>query len=974
MQHRSPELLSQVDDLTADGRVVSEQELAAALQATEAAGRPELSARLHLRGAEMAHQQRDRPSLIAHLDWLGEALDASPDWMDWWLEVRALWVQRWRITDLLDDPQVPLASLEASHRAMAYRHWAHQRSDAPVRMCRYLIDAHTRGEHSAGWPFRVWAGESARSELSEDLHTEELIKLRHLRLSHGDKDEAEILARSLYEADPPTPGLVTSEWALMALTGQEPDPVLAADAFRESRWLTREVTTPLSLANQLEVLMRSGALIRAVNLLGDTMDATTVLDPFPIGPGLAELRLGAVRLGVLTAAEDLGMGDHRLISGDSASAITLQADLLRGWVPDRAARYDRRNGNITVSTWVQELIHPAAAQSLPVLLAGEPGEIPLEATELVQVNTHPFAAVLDDLDQLDLVGLHRRSMDVLRWGGEENLATVLAHWRTRRGSPQTASAVQTDPTARWARAELDYLVLSFNRSLIEPEEAEYQRVAEEFRSVGDEASALLVEQLRASTHQDVEAVIEAIRRIDECGTVTQRLRARNRLFRLSGPPAVVKELLADMDALVGDVSRLDPLARMCYVLQVRLNIDNQAPEQRIERITELLDALVPGEFPSARAELLSARGWLRSLVQDPDAEADLQAAVDTVREAGEPRSWVVALLNQSRMTADEQLATRNRRLVRWFSADLEMPEAGAEATLALAESQWETNLAESADLLAESLHRLSDERLPTVPDRRVAVRSMRAQLRRALAAATASLHEDAEAHALLMAALEDYEQIEDQTGMAQTHFELGEVLTGMDALAALREYDSASQLAAETGDYRLPLVVARERIQAVYNADGPDAALGGLAQARRSNEQLQVRVLTDPRLRDDLDWDFDIEFCELAEMQARVLGTADRPAAALAALQGLPDRRLELGDLSGSLRTRMLRAELLMDLEERDAGLAEFGSIWQEARRHGLPDLARTAALRGASRLEQAGDHEAAMAFYSRLSEPEETD
>ena len=262
---------------------------------------------------------------------------------------------------------------------------------------------------------------------------------------------------------------------------------------------------------------------------------------------------------------------------------------------------------------------------------------------------------------------------------------------------------------------------------------------------------------------------------------------------------------------------------------------------------------------------------------------------------------------------------------------------------------------------------------PTVPDRSLAHRRYRAGLRARLLDLGSRLSVDlGEPDRALALARESVELATGADGRpahaGRALFQLAELLSDRDPVEATATYRRALESAVAADDPRLGLVLRRERVWARLAADGPDAALADVDDAVAANAELEERALVDRATRESMQgWNFAWEPLVLATLRARVLAEAERPAQALEAIDGVPERMRAQDAEPPALDVELLRGRLLLDLDRTDDGLALLEEVAARARTIGHQGLVRAAASAGARWLDAHDRPDDAQAMWERL-------
>ena len=924
----------------------------------------------------LAHMLRGNPAgrdtFTSAITWLAGQLDADAPWIGWWERCHILQQTSWLVTDLLHYPDVPLTTLntyldDLRHRA---EHAGYGLESSLA--CAYQIAQHTDGHTAADPLFRVWTA-LPRDELSDELNIGVRLRVEHMAAMGRDQDALDLAF----------PCMVLEMLPISVARVGLPDQAanLVAHALACAADITdpgpQEIPLMICLLNTLR---RGGAIEAGLDLLRwwpSMLPKADCVDP------LTRLDLLTSAYAIVARAVGAEMGSHVLVTrtGERLRLDELAHNLHHG-AARLAAQFDARNCTdrytARLARFDPHAAPPTDTDTYPVLpLAGrrDGAHGIFLAGRMSNRNEHPFAPRTDDLDDLDVIGLNNRLDEVTRWGGQANYEDVRTYWIAHRDQVLARSGRSADPARRHSAAkaaiDLDAATL-WQPHRTERIDQEWARVATRYEAIGEHAEALLARQLIHIDALDLGRAQAIIPEVDACGTRDQRLQAR---LRLTGLVNGTQHLSADeIDALL--TPPLTAKERSCFVLRAALPM----PLPRLaQTIDECLDMLQPGEWPSLRACLLARRALVRLRLADQrdNAFADQLAAEHAASEAGELDTLANVLLQRARVVFDDDFAggERNMLRARWAALQAGHLENQAAATAMLVELlQGEGHLDEAYVRLRDALSQLDDDAIPALQRRHDDLLQLRAQLRRA-GAHLIRLRENAElaepdgerAEAMMRAAIDDLDAVGDAPGLAMAHFELAELLTDTDALEALHEYDLADELAVGADTPRLRLVIARERVHATYLADGPDAALATIAAARRRNEQMQLAVIAEPDLRESLDWDFEIEELQLTESRVRVLRAAKRIDAAMALVGDLTTRYQQTQHPTAAVRTQILRAELLMDQGKRQAGLDQFRIASVGARELGNADLARFAAMRGATRLEEAGDGAGAKAFWESL-------
>ncbi len=918
-----------------------------------------------------------RRILVEPLLWLLSCWDREDT--KWWTQeqtFQVLWQNKWLISSMIASPDFSATRIRQQLRAMSRRYERAHVGLEPVLAMTWRVDAHVHGHVASEGSFEAWVA-AERTQLSDCAACVAAERADHLAQlgRHGEAvDEA-------------------TEWLLPGAAGCEAQPSGVVASVVESLLETGRIAQGTSqhlrgrrlawadlafffsdTAAVLRTCARTGNLRRGLRLFGQA------LPQLDTATSLAQLEWAGSATLLLGKASAAGLGGE-LIPGDTSGRTVEQERARLGHLAlGLAAQFDERNRTQSVSQRLQRVMQSTDLPRL-ALDAVEPEEP--DDPPLALWNETPFAPGVDDVDQLSLPDLAARSDEVYRWGGWANRQTVVACWRARRESelpPALAAAelppalAAADPEQLRAVAVLEYLLYWAGPGRSDLARQHVEAAIQACRAAGDEVEAQLLETRLAHDAGEDDAMAAAVARVDGLGaTPAQRIRARS-IAQQGVDDETNVRFVREALALAGDPHTLDPQTRMRLAVMLSAQpVDS--PQQGIDLLQQAGDLLSLGEFPQVQTVLISRGAYLRQAI-DPEVpvEQGLREALQLAREAGEPGPWGDAayLLAGALLSSDDENA-EGIRLLRQVAQAADVTgsfERACDARGALMEQLWSTSDSElAAEVFSLVGDELSDERMPG----RVHGRARQDALagRGRFYSVAAEVHDnlgDVETAARLhRLALQDLEELGEVDKVAQARAALAGHLVRVDALESLREFDRANQLAVGSQELRLQLVIARERIQAVLNADGPDAALLALDEAQAVNDRIETQLLLEPELREQVPWDFDEERGELLQMRVRVLRIGERSQEALPLINHVVDDLRSRGRDRDALVARVLRGEVLMDLDQRANSLAEFRQACLEAQALGDEQIARFSAASGASRLEELDQEDEARQFWQGL-------
>jgi hypothetical protein len=430
----------------------------------------------------------------------------------------------------------------------------------------------------------------------------------------------------------------------------------------------------------------------------------------------------------------------------------------------------------------------------------------------------------------------------------------------------------------------------------------------------------------------------------------QQVRALSRLLRIRAadePPEVSIDTLFSAVAVLPDGIR--PLERALAGADLAGALHDLDPPTALTAWEQaIVDAETAGATPML-GNLLAASSTLRHALGDPaQAAADLQRAVPMLDEYAARPLAAQARLDLARALLD---------LDRTFEA-AEVSEAGL------------ADLTELLHTQGVSLDRQDRaQRQPADPGGAIA-----AQVHLAGAAAYAAAEANAAVGDLDRArefALRsaDWHRYNGNLIAQAEAWQLAAQLGGPPAQIA-EDLGQAADLAEEGGDWGRAATCRRDRIIALKDAEGMDAALAALAEAdAKLGERIenpagrhvspQEQELATRQLR----W----HRLAVAEQRARMLAVSGRFQEAMAEVAGLEAEYQALGDDWSARDLAGLRGQLRAELNDLDGALHDLRRAAEEAQAAGDPDQARGLGERLAAVLAEAGRPEQAEAAWQRF-------
>lgn len=914
------------------------------VRAADASADDEMRFRARLELVESCFYATAKHRMFAPFAFLVQRYDADPDWLTADDRHRVLWLHKWMVVDLLDHPEVALDQLETVLDGMRRRYVAAGEGLGPVLSCTYVLRAHVHGAAAAEAEFDAWR-RAPRTRLSDCEGCEPEVRISHLadlgRHQEAVDELGPVVRGEVGCSEQPQRCVSMALASIVELGDVETAAAMHRSAYRASR---RNPGETAAVARHLEVLARTGNISRGLDVLAEQLDALER----PSSP-MTGMQLAAAATRLLRTVVEVGDGD-RLVRGRGRQPERA-ADLLarvESQALDTARRFDDRNGTPVVGDQVRRWI---TAPDLPALPLGSthPDRATDPPLDLPRVPAHPALQEDVDLGALDVPALADLAALAQRVAHRPTWDRLAAHWATRREA-ETADVR--------ARADLDAFVAW---SSIDPEPGLTQSAARLYRQLGDEAEAVLVEllgDLRAARPIDVTTVLEAV---DAAGTTSQRALARSRLAVDASDEPAARLRTAALD-LLASIDQPTPHDRG-LVARLRLATDPDGP---------VLEPLQDGEEPEVRVQVLGGRAGASANAGDlPGAFALLDDAAAVARTAGAPALALhveAARVRAFVASGDHERAETHAMSVSAAALDEGLTDVAIDCRTLVAHVMARRGREIEAIELAEStLGIVARERV--VPRRQ---RQYRAEQRLALldlaSRLSSALEEPDRAEALAR------EAVGLATGPdgAPAHachalHRLAGLRETTDAVEATRLYAEALDAAVAGGQDAAALVVRRDRIWARFDADGLDAALADLLDARSANEAAQVRVLTEPSTADGLaTWDFPWEDATLRSLTAQLLAQAGEHQRALDTLDGLPAVWEALGDGARALDCESLHGITLLRIGRDAEGLAQLDDVAVRARAAGATQVSSHAAGAAARWLDQAGRPDEAQAFWER--------
>ena len=929
-----------------------------AVKLADELGYEDLGGQSRLRLVEAYERSSSGPKIFTPFTWLLQRYELRRTWFGEDLRFQFLWQLKWMTGNLFSYPEVPLARIEENLATMYRIYTEAGEGLGPVHGSAFLLARHVRGVRGAEREFEDWLA-SERTHLSDCIVCEPSARARY-RAQQGRWQEAldfalpAIASGKTCSEEPSTLYALVVEPLLM--TGRADEALIA---HRRGWHLAADDDTQIDqVVTHLLTLARAGAVDRGIDLLAHRLH---LLDG-PLTP-YERMMLAAAATRLLDAASGLyGMGSRTCTYQQRDVTFDELRQRLRADALDLARRFDARNGTPEVGRFVWE--DYLNAPTLPAL------PLPAPVTPLpppTREEKHPLAPDLRDLAALTVERLSDLVELALRYSPLEDVRVLAAEWQRRR--EQLPRLRESASTARLeALAALEYLLVWSNSEITAAQATPLvTSAAALYRAAGDEAEALIVEQWLTARAEQWDEARAMVPRIDAIGTLGQRGRARVRV--LHGVSEERRfELLAEVRAFPCAVDSDHQLRRIWATAH---SSGTESPEELYTWTGEGLAMLLPGEYADSAAGLHVQRAFACKLLDRPDeADAELVEALRVARASGD-LTHAAVLLAQARMAlGDEDVERAEPLLLRAavLAGRAHAIESFADAKGILAETYRHSGrLLEAAEmaesgLAAVELAHASDVYLEPGMDLK------QARLTALSAEISSDLEETSRATSLFQRAAELYEACGLPSAAGTAWGSYARLIQAGDSVAAVRAFRRAVDLATSQDDQRELMVARRQLPMVVQDADGLDAGLRELEAAIALNDDNEARCLTDTDFREQLgNWDFDYERLDLRDTRARMYGTAERYAEALAILSDVPERMYEHGAETQGLNSRLLRARLLFSADRVDEGIAQIEQIIGVLRTWG--DAASTIADMagvGARALLSAGRDEDADTFWEK--------
>ncbi|MFD8304892.1 tetratricopeptide repeat protein [Streptomyces sp. NPDC059690] len=405
------------------------------------------------------------------------------------------WVFKWMSSGMLDQPHVPLASIEKWLCEMEHRYRLAGHSERAVRGAEFSVAAHVGDVARAERAYAAWL--AADRDSMADCHACELHGQGWWQAERGRDAEALLLWRPVLEgefscAHEPHTVLASSLVPLLRL-GRTDD--ARANHLRGFRLVRPMESMRGAYADHVEFCALTGNEARGLELLAERPAYFT--DTGHPRSRLDFLAVVALLMGRLT---ELGLGDREVPgpAGRAWRAAEL-ATHARAEALALAARFDERNGTAYVSERARARMgQRPLADRLPLgVRAVRPVSVPVPPAPV------PAAAAADVPDLSALLAEARRLSDTLRPNAVEAWAAVA----------RAAEGVELD--ARDRAEIVDHEAMERG-----PEGAElFERAAELYAAAGDLGEALAARTraayVRALTGQVDEALAAVAEPYDE---------------------------------------------------------------------------------------------------------------------------------------------------------------------------------------------------------------------------------------------------------------------------------------------------------------------------------------------------------------------------------------------------------------------------------------------------------------------------
>lgn len=584
---------------------------------------------------------------------------------------------------------------------------------------------------------------------------------------------------------------------------------------------------------------------------------------------------------------------------------------------------------------------------------------------------HPLRPGLVDLAALTAPELAQRADVALRWAHQPTWAIIADHWHGCRAELLSGGGLGPTLEERRAGAELDYLVVWSARRIDQTVAWYAASAAAAYRSLGDNAEALLVDQLQAARNADADGVRRLADEVEAAeGTVGQRSRALLRVATTAGgrTSALAAE---EIERALTAAPPLDHRTR-AVAAGAQLYLATGDSRSIIARAENALSILEVGEHVDVRCQALiqRARGH-RALRQTREAAAALKQAEREAYTAGAAAIWARVLLERAELLPADQ-ALFERRIRRAAAALGRVPEpvGGMLARARLARVLIDQGRADEADeVLREGMGEVAAPDATVVEQRALAGR--RAELAQVGALAAHAAGDQARAVVLIRQAVEWFTEAGELANRAQALCQAATLIGADHPAPVVRALDLAMDDAVVTQDYRLQLLLAAQRVWPRLLAAGTEAALADVDHALLLGERLQAIVVVDDVVRRQLSsWDFTGEPGRLAVLRARVLAASQRTVEAAAVLASVPEQMVEIGRVMDSLEARFLRGRLHLANGDSEQGLTDLDRVRADAEQIGAQAVAQQAVAAAAGWLDSQSRSYEADAWWQSFGGP----
>ncbi|HEY5835214.1 tetratricopeptide repeat protein [Streptomyces sp.] len=886
------------------------------------------------------------------------------------------WYFKWVSSGMLDQPHIPLASIEKWQAEMEHRYRLAGHSERAVRQGEFRIARHIGDLDRAERAYAAW--QSADRDEMSDCHACEL-HLQGVWQVHRGQDEAAIeswqpmLGGELTCAHEPHAVLASSLLPLLRL-GRDDE--ARANHLRGYRMVRAMESMRAAVAQHVEFCALTGNEARGLEILAQHPEYFTATgDPDSLMDHLAVTALLTARLTALGHGEQPVPGP----AGREWTAADLH-DHARSRALDLARRFDERNGTSAVSTAVRDRVtRQPLADRLP--LGIRPAR-PAPALARPPARTDTARALLPDLNGDDLPALVAEARR-LSEGGHPRAHEA---WTAVERAAERGGAV-LDATAR---AEItDHAAMT---AIGDPgRSAElFRRAAGQFEEAGDPGEAAACRARAAYARALTGPVREALRAVDEQsallralhdqGEATARqltgallLRCRILLQSVTDPDCreaaltAAEELAADVAAF-SEKHRAEPgmLGRLAdaTVMLGRLAAGRGAEEEAIDLLTraaalhhEAGQPWYAAEPESALADLCLRHDEPAGAVQH--AVAALAHGADVVEPPHRAALYLIAAQAAAALGRDADAAVHALDAAQWADEAGDSEGTGATARLLFGGALRRLGRVAEAASVLESV--LPD--LERAHDEGEAV-----QARWWLAECQLELGEPREAAEQYLLAARTAETWDDPYDHAMLANLAADALNRAGlADEAVRAYARAESLWRTLGDPHAVVRTLRARawIELRGGRAGPAPARTLMATALKAAQQA-LAVAADPTSATHLRIDLADTYRQTAEIVLRAAAGSDASSASAAAEEALTLTDLAIAALAplgpdarddrtaATLLAAWLEADLSRPASARTRALAvtaEYAGA--------TGPLAQSRLAEAAAVLEQVGEPEA---------------